>query len=531
MQPKLLLPLTAVALLLGAPAAANAAVTVTSNGNTATFTGDAAADNITLAVNAAGLITHTAAGAPSTDFDGKTFANDGSLALTINAGDGNDTINLSGANIAKSTINGEAGDDIIVGGDDTDTISGGDGNDRITGFRNTTGDPAFEVINGDAGNDVMIWNNGDGSDTDNGGAGVDETLITAGTANDDMVVNTPVGSVTKFHRNNAPFDVDMDQVERLSITSFSGNDTLATGAGVTIPMTIDAGSGEDTITTGDGADLISGGDGNDTLNGSGGGDRIVGDRGADTINGGNGDDTAVWNNGDGSDVINGDAGVDIVETNLGAGADVSTLKNENGRVRYDRTNVGQFNLSMGTVELFELNTLGGDDVVEIATDVTLPSDINAGDGNDHVHSRGSSADFLRGGAGNDTAVIDAGDAVAEFEGVDRPATQPQPLPTTPAAGKATMAKTAGVKRGVASIKLSCPAGTAGCSGTLVLLSSKAIKAGPFKGQALLGRKAYTLTAGQTKTIKVKLAAGTAKLAKKKRLSATAEGKGKVTLRF
>ena len=34
----------------------------------------------------------------------------------------------------------------------------------------------------------MIWNNGDGNDDNNGGAGVDETLITAGTANDVMTV-------------------------------------------------------------------------------------------------------------------------------------------------------------------------------------------------------------------------------------------------------------------------------------------------------------------------------------------------------
>jgi Ca2+-binding RTX toxin-like protein len=532
MQPKLLLPLAAVAAVFAVPAAANAAVTVTADANakTVTFAGDAAADNITLGVNAAGNITHTANGAPSDDFGGgKKFANDGALVVTVNAGDGNDNINLSGANIAKSVINGEAGDDIIVGGDDTDTISGGDGNDRITGFKNTANDPTFETTNGDAGNDVLIWNNGDGSDTDDGGAGNDTTLVTTGTANDDMVVNSPVGDTTRFHRNNAPFDVDMKGIERLEITSFSGNDTLVTQAGVTVAMTIDAGSGDDTITTGEGNDLINGNDGNDTLNGSGGGDRIVGDRGNDTMNGGEGADTLVWNNGDGSDVINGDGGSDIVEDNLGAGVDVSTLKNDGARVRYDRTNVGQFNLSMATVELLNLNTLAGDDTVDVSPDVALPVNVNAGDGNDTLHLRGVSADTIRGGAGTDSAVVDALDGVAEVESVDRPAV-PQPLPS-PAAGKASMAKTAKVKKGVASIKLTCPAGTSGCSGTLLLFSSKSIKAGPFSGRALLGRKAYAIAAGQTKTIKVKLAKGTAKLAKKKKLVATAEGKGKVTLRF
>jgi hypothetical protein len=284
-------------------------------------------------------------------------------------------------------------------------------------------------------------------------------------------------------------------------------------------------------------DVIFGGDGNDTLNGGAGGDRIVGDRGNDTMNGGDGADTLVWNNGDGSDVINGDAGSDIVENNLSGGVDVSTLQNDGARVRYDRTNVGQFNLSMATVELMNLNTLGGDDQVIVNPDVALPLNVNTGDGDDHIHARGVTADTIRGGAGNDSATVDALDGVAEVEAVDRPAT-PQPQPSPPA-GKATMAKSANVKKGIAAIKLTCPAGTSGCSGTLLLFSSKAVKAGPFSGRALLGRQAYTIAAGQTKTIQVKLAKGTAKLAKKKKLvvraRVTAEGAAtktaKLTLRF
>jgi Ca2+-binding RTX toxin-like protein len=521
MQPKLLLPLTAFALLLGAPAAANAAVTVTVTGNTATFAGDAAADNITLGVNQDGLITHNAGGTATTDFGGgKTFKSDNTLTVDVTGGDGNDTINLSGADLLASSIDGGAGDDIIVGGDPAETIDGGDGNDRITGFKGN------DTVNGGNGNDVMIWNNGDGTDADNGDAGIDEVLITTGTANDNMIVKPQSGGV-RFDRTNAAFGIDLKDDERLTITSFSGDDTLTTEPGVTIPMTIDAGSGDDVITTGDGNDLSNGNDGNDTLNGSGGNDRIVGDRGNDTINGGDGADTLVWNNGDGSDVINGDAGSDIVEDNLGAGVDVSTLKNDGARVRYDRTNVGQFNLSMATVELLNLNTLGGDDTVDVFPDVALPVNVNAGDGNDTLHLRGVSADTIRGGAGYDSAAVDALDGVAEVEAVDRPAA-PQP---SPAAGKATMARNAKVKKGVASIKLTCPAGTSGCSGTLLLFSTKSVKAGPFSGQALLGRKAYAIAAGQTRTIKVKLAKGTAKLAKKKKLVATAEGKGKVTLRF
>jgi Ca2+-binding RTX toxin-like protein len=533
MKPKLLLPLTALALLFGAPAAANAAVTsVKLENGTFTVNADGAADTVTIsAVN--GKLQHNlgavAGLAGNTDFDPNTPdvqqpADDGALQVAVNAGDGNDTINLSGANLGDSTINGEGGDDIIVGSDNFDVINGGAGNDRITGFKNPNGGPV-EKINGDDGNDVMIWNNGDGFDENNGGAGVDETLVTAGTADDDMTVDVS-GTKTKFHRNNAPFDVDMDQVEKLSITSFSGNDKLVTGAGVTIPMSIDAGSGDDTITTGDGADVVNGGDGNDTLNGGNGGDRLVGDRGADTMNGGNGDDTTVWNNGDGSDVMNGDAGTDRVENNLGAGADVSTVKNENGRVRYDRTNVGPFSLSIATAEVFAINSLGGDDSLTVAPDVTLPLDVDAGDGNDTMNLRGVSADFAFGGGGNDTAIVDATDSVAGIEAVDRPVVAP-----APPAGVATIGKTVKVKKGVASLTVSCPGGTAGCNGTVSLLTAKPVKLGRVRAQLLLGRASFALKAGETKTIKVKLASGAAKLAKKKKLAAVTDANAKVTLRF
>ena len=292
-------------------------------------------------------------------------------------------------------------------------------------------------------------------------------------------------------------------------------------------MTIDAGSGNDTITTGDGADLINGNDGNDTLNGAGGGDRIVGDRGGDTMNGGAGDDTTVWNNGDGSDVMNGDDGVDRVETNLAAAGDQSTLKMENGRLRYDRLNLVPFNLSI-TAEVFELNGLGGDDTLTTTPDVVTPlvidagagndtiqggsasDSIDGGDGNDTIDARENVADLVRGGVGADTATVDAVDAVAaDVETVNRPQVQPAPQP-----GAGTAAKTSTVKKGVASLKVSCPAGVSECKGTVTLRTAK----GRIK---TLGKANYTLKAGQSKTLKIKLAKDTAKLAKNKKLTVNA----------
>lgn len=490
MQPKLLLPLAAAALVLTVPAAANAAVTTQINGTNLAITGDAADDNVTIGVNNAGLLTHNFGG-DATDFDAnaagaQTLPSNDSIAITLNLGAGNDTTNLSAANLANSTINGEAGDDIIVGGDNLDAINGGDGTDRITGFRGN------DVVNGEAGNDVMIWNNGDGTDQNIGAAGVDETLVTAGTANDLMTVKQN-GPITRFDRSNAPFGIDMDQVERLNITSFSGDDSLATDAGVPVTMIIDAGSGNDTITTGDGADVVNGGDGDDTLNGAAGGDRLVGDRGADTMNGGEGDDTTVWNNGDGSDVMNGDNGVDRVENNLGAGNDVSTLKPENGRVRYDRTSAGAFSLSIATAEFFELNSLGGDDTLTTSPGTGLPVVADGGAGNDVFNVREGERGHYFGGSGADSATIDADDTTVDIETVAAPTPAPGP-------GAPTLAKTAKVKKGVAYLKLSCPVASSGCNGAVTL---------SYKSRRI-GRAAYALKAGEAKTIKVKVAKKPAK---------------------
>jgi hypothetical protein len=49
---------------------------------------------------------------------------------------------------------------------------------------NRSGSGGLEDHTGSTGNDVIVWNNGDGSDLDDGGAGTDETLIVTATADD-----------------------------------------------------------------------------------------------------------------------------------------------------------------------------------------------------------------------------------------------------------------------------------------------------------------------------------------------------------
>jgi Ca2+-binding RTX toxin-like protein len=521
------------------PGVADAAVTPQFANNTLTLTGDAAADNITLGVSN-GNLTHNftplvAAGQAgfesTTDFDpgaGKLEVPT-TAKLVVDGGAGNDTINLLAATAVDPVANGGDGDDTITGTAGVDAIDGGNGNDRITAFRGN------ETIHGGAGNDVIIWNNGDGDDTNEGDAGVDETLVIEGTADDGNTI-TQEGTTTRFERTSGAggFKVfSTNTMEKLSLQSLSGNDSVTTGPGVPIGMSIDAGPGNDSISTGDGPD------------------RIVGDRGDDTVNGGGGDDTLVWTNGDGNDAMNGDGGFDVIENDLGNADDVSTLKMENGRVRYDRVNA-PFNLSIASAELMQLNTFGGNDSLTTTPDVALNLAVNGGSGNDALNgasgndrldggdgddvlnTRDGKADSAVGGAGTDKAFVDSIDAVAaDVESAEAVGGTPQPAPA-PAAGALTLPKTAKVSKGVAQIKVSCPAGTAGCTGSIALFSSKTIKVGKLKAKLELGRATFNVAAGQSKTVKVKLAPGTAKLAKKKKLAVTArvgEKTSKLTLAF
>jgi Ca2+-binding RTX toxin-like protein len=91
----------------------------------------------------------------------------------VRGGAGNDTLNASALGNAYNSleIQGEAGDDLVTGGGKGDTLGGGDGDDRVVG------DKGGDVMSGGAGNDVLVWNNGDGSDTMDGDGGNDEIEV------------------------------------------------------------------------------------------------------------------------------------------------------------------------------------------------------------------------------------------------------------------------------------------------------------------------------------------------------------------
>ena len=528
-------------------------------GGVATLNLDGADDNVTVAVSG-GLLVHgqTTGGVNSgSDWDSATAGDqtvpaNGTFVVVVNGGDGNDSLAVLAKNteIVTAALNGGSGDDVLTGSDTGDSLEGADGNDRLVGAKGT------DVMNGGTGNDTLVWNNGDGSDFIDGGAGNDGTEVNGNpTLGDAFAIEPNAGRITFKRTNLVPFTLDAS-TERFQVNGLGGDDsvTATAGVGALTLLSVDGGAGVDTVNGSDGPDLILGGEGNDILNGGGGDDRIVGDRGSDTMNGGTGDDTLVWNNGDGSDAANGDGGRDDVEVNGAPAADdMFTVQPNGARIKFDRTNLVPFTIDIGSSETMHANGLGGNDSITVGevgayevtgsggpgndtltgggssetflggsgNDTINPGggiDVVSGDdGDDQVNIRDRTADLARGGAGNDAVIADNGqtDILDGFEAVDRtPNEKPRvtkTLPVTIGGGKVK------VKRGVALIKVSAPAGASGNStGTLTVRTAKAVRLAGLKVTLQLGSARYNIAPGASKTLKVKLAKGSQRLAGSKR---------------
>ena len=545
---------------LAIPAAAGANVTPVVTGDTLTVTSDDAADTITLAA-AGGLITVNGAAT--------TLAADDDAQIVVNAGGGTDTVDasaLAAANYGALTANGGDGDDLITGGADDDLLMGDAGDDRLIGFR------GLDDVSGGDGNDVMVWNNGDGSDDNNGDAGNDEVEVNGAPTAGDLLTAQPgaqPGRVLFERLNLGQFAIDLS-AERLTVNGLGGNDVFGNDgdvppglAGLT-SLTLNGGTGTDLLTGGDGVDAINGGDGLDLIDGGPGGDRLVGDRGADEVDGEDGDDTLVWNNGDGSDVNAGGAGFDRVEVNGSpAAGDVLKLSPNGPQSRFERTNLVPFTIDIDAdAEAVAVNGLGGND--ELTVSPGLPGLLVAADGgsgddtltgaqeadsffgdsgddtldpgpgsdladggadDDQLRSRDGEGDLVRGGTGTDTARTDSVD-VDVIDGVEN--LDATPLPEPPPAGdtKALLPELGKVKADrkqrklVARVPLSCPAAEAGgCLTTVTLETAKAVRLGKVRAPVVLGSSSVEIDGGDRATVRVRLARGTAGLANRGKLKA------------
>jgi Ca2+-binding RTX toxin-like protein len=279
-------------------------------------------------------------------------------AAHLYGGSGVDT--LTGGS-GGDLIFGQSGEDIILGRGGFDMLFGGSSDDSLTG--GDADDQAF----GQSGNDRMIWNPGDDTDLNEGGAGTDSVEVNGGNG-DESFTTTANGTRVRFDRlNPAPFSIDIGTSEKLVVNMNGGQDSFsATGnLAALIQITVDGGSGNDTILGSNGNDQLLGGDGDDFFDGQ---------QGNDTAFGGENNDTFQWDPGDGNDTFEGQNGNDKLIFNGSAGNEIFDVSANADRVRVTR-NLGAVVMDLDGVEQIDLNALGGVDAATVnnlaGTDVSL----------------------------------------------------------------------------------------------------------------------------------------------------------------
>ncbi|MEJ0074504.1 MAG: Ig-like domain-containing protein [Alphaproteobacteria bacterium] len=367
-----------------------------------TVNGTAAADSIAVS-NASGSVTVTGLAAAVSILHPDATDN-----LILNTGGGDDVVNASAlsAGAVALTINGGAGNDLLIGSQGRDTIVGGTGADTA-------------LMGG--GDDTYVWNPGDGSDIVEGQAGSDTLLFNGANVAEKIDISANGGRV-RFTRDVGTVTMDLNDVEHTHVNTLGGIDTVTvndlTGTDVTdvtVDLSSPAGSG-----TGDGsADkvIMNGTAADDTFQVTGGGGAVV-IGGLGTLLTVLGAETA-----DSVETV-GNGGTDTTQIN-GTDADETFTITANGTfARVDRITPDPFAVDVGTEKLV-INLGGGSDHISATGNLAAITSItiDGGAGNDTILG-GNGADTLIGGdgndlidgnQGNDTAFLGAGDDTYQWD--------------------------------------------------------------------------------------------------------------------
>lgn len=360
-------------------------VTAIFSAGTLTVLGDSSNNNLVVSRDAAGKILVNG-GAVAIKGAVPTIANTSLIQMFGQAGNDQLTLDETNGALPRANLFGGAGDDSLTGGSAADALFGQAGNDILlgkggddllfggAGDDTLTAGAGTDQVFGEAGNDRMIWNPGDGTDLNEGGAGNDTVEVNGGNGAEIFTV-TANGTRVRFDRlDPGPFSIDIGSSENLVVNMNGGDDKFTAGNGLAtlISLSVDGGTGNDTITGGDGNDRLVGGDGDDIINGG---------RGNDAVFMGAGNDTFVWNPGEGSDTVEGQDGRDTMIFN-GANINENMTLSANGtRLRLFR-DVGTVTMDVNGVEAVNVNALGGADTITVndlsGTDVT-DLNLNLGD--------------------------------------------------------------------------------------------------------------------------------------------------------
>ena len=158
-------------------------------------------------------------GSADPTFDLSTFR-----AIDVEAGSGNDTVRIDQANgtftTTKATrIDGQNGDDTLIGGPGNEVLVGGRGDDLVDG--NGGADTALLG----QGDDTFVWDPGDGSDVIEGGQGSD-AMVFNGAGGSEIMAATANGGRVSFTRNLGTIVMDLNDVETVDVNALAGADSV-----------------------------------------------------------------------------------------------------------------------------------------------------------------------------------------------------------------------------------------------------------------------------------------------------------------
>jgi Ca2+-binding RTX toxin-like protein len=232
-----------------------------------------------------------------------------------------------------------------------------------------------------------------------------------------MPYGLPVQQTTGTIGNAVAFAFPGSQLKSIVVNANGGDDWVKVDESLSVPVTMNGGSGNDTLMGGKGADYLNGGTGDDKILGGGGNDVINGDQGNDLLIGGDGND--IIHGGDGDDYLLGGAGDDWL---LGENGDDKLFGEAGNDYLFGGPGQNLMDGGAGNDQMYGgdgidamyggdgddmMRGLGGDDRMrgEAGNDDIgggAGADIiDAGDGNDYV-SGDAGNDVLVGGKGNDT---------------------------------------------------------------------------------------------------------------------------------
>src|SRR5262249_52739609 len=137
--------------------------------------------------------------------------------LVLNANGGDDTFTAGNglASLISLTVDGGDGNDTITGGDGNDTLKGGARNHIING-----GGGNDTALMGD-GNDTFVWNPGDGNDTVEGQGGADTLLFNGANINENITLSAN-GTRARLTRDVANITMDLNGVEQVNVNALGG---------------------------------------------------------------------------------------------------------------------------------------------------------------------------------------------------------------------------------------------------------------------------------------------------------------------